>query len=73
MTLVCKLLNGKYFFSLDANVIHHMGSSVMDSPSKGAEIAIFDHDDVSQIEIVLEFEVDPTFYDERFTPSLSVS
>lgn len=49
MTLVCKLLNGKYFFSLGANVIHHMGSSVMDSPSKGAEIAIFDHDDVSQI------------------------
>lgn len=25
MTLVCKLLNGKYFFSLGANVIHHIG------------------------------------------------
>lgn len=48
-TSVQVILNGKYFFSLGANVIHHMGSSVMDSPFKGAEIAIFDHDDVSQI------------------------
>lgn len=49
MTLVCKLLNGEYFFSLGANVIHHMGSSVMDSPFERVEIPIFDHDNVSQM------------------------
>lgn len=72
MTLVCKLLNGEYFFSLGANVIHHMESSVMDSLFERVEIAIFDHD-VSQMQNVLEFEVDPIFDYKRFTPSLSVS
>lgn len=49
MTLLCKLLNGKYFFSLGANVIDHVGYSVMDSPFERVEIAIFDHDDISQM------------------------
>lgn len=73
MTLLCKLLNGKYFFSLGANVIDHVGYSVMDSPFERVEIAISDHDDISQMQIVLKFEVDRTFYNERLTPSLSVS
>lgn len=47
MTLLCKLLNGKYFISLGANVIDHMGYSVMDSPFERVEIAISDHDDIS--------------------------
>lgn len=71
MTLLCKLLNGKYFISLGANVIDHVGYSVMDSPFERVEIAISDHDDILQI--VLKFEVDRTFYNERLTPSLSVS
>lgn len=49
MTLLCKLLNGKYFFSLGANVIDHVGYSVMDSPFGRVEIAISDHDDISQM------------------------
>lgn len=73
MTLLCKLLNGKYFISLGANVIDHVGYSVMDSPFERVEIAISDHDDISQMQIVLKFEVDQTFYNERLTPSLSVS
>lgn len=49
MTLLCKLLNGKHFFSLGANVIDHVGYSVMDSPFERVEIAISDHDDISQM------------------------
>lgn len=40
MTLLCKLLNGKYFISLGANVIDH-------APFERVEIAISDHDDIS--------------------------
>lgn len=47
MILLCKLLNGKYFFSFGVNVIDYVGYSVMDFFFERVEIAIFDYDDIS--------------------------